>query len=343
MTSTDRLDVLVVGGGQAGLAIGYHLAELGLRFLIVDAGSTVGETWKSRWDSLVLFTPAQFDALPGMPFPAGKDTYPTKDAVASYLRSYAKRFNLPVGLGEAVTALELEDGGYAATVGTDEVLARQVVVATGPFQTPFIPGVTAGADDSLFQIHSSEYRNPDSLPLGPVLVVGGANSGCQIARELAGSRKVELAVGRWGEKVGLSTVTLRSRLGRRLSTRDPVIGIGPRKVAKRYGVRLRPRVETLDGRTVRFEGGSTSEPAAIVWATGFRGDYSWIRVPEAVDGHGAPLHRRGVSAVPGLYFLGLSWQWTRGSALLGWVQDDAAYLARRIAAFSNDTVEGAIA
>jgi putative flavoprotein involved in K+ transport len=176
--------------------------------------------------------------------------------------------------------------------------------------------------------------------------VGGGNSGCQIARELAASHHVDLAIGKkspvvpqrllgrdiwwWGSKLGVSKVTIDSKLGRRLSTRDPIIGQGPRSVA-RAGVTLRKAVRSIAGRTVTFEDGTTSEPEAIVWATGFHGSYGWIDIPGVLDEHGRPRHRRGVTSASGLFFLGLSWQWTRGSALLGWVGDDAAYVAERIA------------
>lgn len=346
--SSDRLDVLIVGAGQAGLALAYNLRAAGLRYLIVDAASSVGETWSSRWDSLTLFTPTQYDSLPGMAFPGPRNTYPTKDEVASYLRSYATRFSLPVRLGEPVSALVRDDGGFLARVARDELRVDQVVAATGPFQVPIVPEISKGADPSLFQIHSTEYRNPEALPDGSVLVVGGGNSGCQIAGELAASRRVELAVGRrvpvvpqrtlgrdiwwWGTKLGIDRVPIESTLGKRLSRRDPVIGTGPRGLSKRFGIRLRPRVDRIRGTTVSFADGTTSVPDSIVWATGFRSDYSWIDVPRALDARGRPIQRRGVSRAPGLHFLGLNWLWTRGSGLLGWVGHDAAYLSRRIVA-----------
>ncbi len=344
-------DVLIVGGGQAGLAMGYHLGRRQIPFSIVDAGPEAGHTWRSRWDSLMLFTPSQYDGLPGTPFPAPVDVYPGKDGVASYLRSYAESLASPIRWGRAVTSLTREDDGFVATMGEERFRTRSAVVATGPFQVPFIPGVARDADPALPQIHSAEYRNPDGLPAGPVLVIGGANSGCQIARELAASRPVELAVGRrqpvvpqrilgrdvwwWGEKLGISRASLDSRLGRRLSRRDPIIGEGPRKLARQAGVRLCPRVDAVDGRTVRFSDGTTAEPSAIVWATGFRSDFSWIDVPGVLDERGQPVHRRGVTEAAGLYFLGLTWQWTRGSALLGWVGQDAAFLADRISSRSR--------
>jgi putative flavoprotein involved in K+ transport len=349
------LDVLVIGGGQAGLAMGHHLARRGLRFEIVDGGPELGNAWRSRWDSLRLFTPAQNDNLPGLPFPAAPDTYPGKDDVAAYLQAYAAQFSLPVRLNRTVTSLTRIDGLYVAKAGDDVLEARQVVVATGPFQVPFVPPVAADLDPSVTQLHSVDYRRPDLVPPGRVLVVGAANSGCQIALELSASHGVELSVGQriptvpqrplgrdvwwWASGLGLDRVTVDSRLGRRLVGRDQVIGAGPRQLARRYGIRIRPRVTTVTGRTVTFAGGEVSEVDAVVWATGFTANYSWIEIAGVKDQKGHIVHQRGVTRSPGLYVLGLSWQHTRGSALLGWVGKDAAFLAERIISHATSPSE----
>jgi putative flavoprotein involved in K+ transport len=340
------VDVLVIGGGQAGLAMGYHLAQSGQSFQIVDAGTEIGETWRSRWDSLLLFTSGRYDNLPGLPFPAAPDTYPGKDDVADYLRAYAAKFKLPVRLDVKVTSLTRGGGGYVAKAGGEELEARQVVVATGPFQVPFIPPIADALDPGTHQIHSAHYRNPKSIPPGKVLVVGAANSGCQIARELSATHRVELSAGQripaipqrplgrdvwsWGTALRLDKVTADSRLGQRLAGRDQVIGPGPRRLARRHGIRIRPRAASAAGRTVIFADGSAADFDVVVWATGFAADHSWIDIREAKDGEGHILQRRGVTPVPGLYMLGLTWQHTRGSALLGWVGSDAAFLARQI-------------
>jgi putative flavoprotein involved in K+ transport len=341
-----RLDVVVVGGSQAGLAMAWHLAQQGRRFVVLEAGPEVGHVWRSRWDSLKLFTPAQYDALPGMPFPAPADTYPTKDPVADYLQAYAAAFDLPVQRNAKVTQLRrLDDESFQVHTADATYEARQVVVATGPFQVPFVPPPAAKLDPSVIQVHSADYRNPQALPEGPVLVVGGGNSGFQIAEELAATRQVDLSIattypmlpqrraGRdlfwWLTRLGLLRVTVNSRLGQRMSRRDFVIGTN-RKRLERARVRFRPRLVDVEGRTVRFADHSLLEDVGVVvWATGYRSDYAWIHIPGVVrEGH--VVHRRGVTEVPGLYFLGLSWQHTRGSALLGFVNDDAAYLAEQI-------------
>ena len=309
--------------------------------MVLEAGPEIGHTWRSRWDSLTLFTPAQYNALPGMPFPGPPDTYPTKDPVAGYLKAYAAAFDLPVRLNARVTALSHTAEGFEIRTSDDVFRARQVVVATGPFQAPFVPPAAQRLDGSVTQLHSAGYRNPRALPPGPVLVVGGGNSGFQIAEELAATRPVDLSIATkapvlpqrlagkdlfwWLTRLGLMRVTAGSRLGRRMSAREFIIGSSRRRL-KAAGVRFRPAVAGADGRTVRFADGTSLDVEVVIWATGYRPDYSWIRIP-GVTRDGQVAHRRGVTDVPGLYFLGLPWQHTRGSALLGFVHEDAAYLA----------------
>ena len=228
------LDVAVIGGGQAGLAMAWHLAREGLRFVVLDAGPEIGHSWRSRWDSLTLFTPTQHDGLPGMPFPGPPDTYPAKDPVADYLEAYAAVFNLPVRLKARVIHLTKSAEGFEIRTQDEIFRAWQVVVATGPFQVPFVPPAAQRLDGSVAQLHSAGYRNPRALPPGPVLVVGGGNSGFQIAEELAATRQVDLSVATkapvlprrlagqdlfwWLTRLRLMRVTTQSGLGRRLSS-----------------------------------------------------------------------------------------------------------------------------
>jgi putative flavoprotein involved in K+ transport len=335
----------VIGGSQAGLAMAWHLAKERLRFVVLEAGRELGDTWRSRWDSLTLFTPTQYDALPGMPFPGPPDTYPGKDVVADYLKAYAARFHLPVRLNARVNHLIKTADGFEIRTHDEVFRARQVVVAAGPFQVPFTPLAAQRLDGSVTQLHSASYRNPHALPAGPVLVVGGGNSGFQIAEELAtAGRQVDLAIGTkmpvlpqrlagkdlfgWLTRLGLLRVGVESRPGRRMSSRDFVIGSSRRRL-RRVGVRLRPGVAHAEDRTARFADGTTLDAGIVIWATGYRHDYSWIDIAGVVRG-GQVIHRRGVTDIPGLYFLGLSWQHTRGSALLGFVHHDAAHLVNHI-------------
>jgi putative flavoprotein involved in K+ transport len=342
-------DVVVIGAGQAGLAMGYFLTRQGLKFVILEASDSIGAAWRDRWESLTLFTPRRYSSLPGWPFPGDPEGYPTRDEVIAYLEQHAETFEFPIELESRVRRLTSEDERFVIEVAGRTLTARQVVVATGPFQTPFVPEVASRLAPEVFHTHSTGYQKPSDLPeLGTVLVTGGGNTGFQIAKELSATHKVILSVGSrqtplpqrllgrdlfwWLTKSGALKTTVESRLGRKLRHRETLIGSSPRELRRRFGVELKPRVVDADGRVVRFEGGSELEVDAVIWATGYRPDYSWIDLP-IFGGEGRLSHRRGVTDVPGLYFLGLTWQHTRGSALIGWVKDDAEFIAEQIASF----------
>jgi putative flavoprotein involved in K+ transport len=344
-------DVVVIGAGQAGLAKGYYLARQGRRFIILERGDSIAPAWHERWDSLTLFTPRGYSSLPELLFPGDPDDYPSRDEVIAYLERYAEEFDLPIELNSPVRRLSREDEGrFVLELGGRTITADQVVVATGPFQTPYVPKLAAELDRDLWQAHSTGYRRPADVPQGAVLVVGGGNTGFQITKELSTTHKVVLSVGSrqkplpqrvagrdlfwWLTKTGLINKTVESRLGRRLKDRDTLIGSSPRELTRSYGVELKPRAIRASGRTVTFEDGGEVEVDAVIWATGYRPDYSWIDLP-IFDPDGRLRHRRGVTDVAGLYFLGLTWQHTRGSALIGWVKDDAQFIAERIAALQE--------
>ena len=343
---SERYEIIVIGGGQAGLAIGYFLARQGRRFTILEAADAPGAAWRSRWDSLTLFTPTRYDSLPGRVFPGDPDSYPGRDQVADYLAGYAAHFELPVQYGSRVRAVRRGDHGYLVDLEDQTFESDQVVVATGPFQVPIVPAIASGLDDRVVQMHSSDYRSPDGIPAGAALVVGGGNTGYQIATELSGSHEVHLSVGsrqtplpqrvlgrdlfRILDATGVMAKTRDSRIGRRARDRDVLVGSRPRTLTRRHGVQLHPRATDASGTEVTFADGTALTVGAVIWATGFGTDHSWIDVP-VFDTEGALAHERGVTAAPGLYFLGLTWQHTRGSALLGWVKDDAEYIAGKIA------------
>jgi len=348
-TMTERREVVVVGGGQAGLAIGYFLARQGRDFTILEAADEPAAAWRERWDSLALFTPARYDALPGLAFPGDPDRHPGRDEVVAYLTDYARHFDLPVEHSSRVRSIGKAGRDYLVELGDRAYQADQVVVATGPFQTPRVPAIADRLAPEVPQLHSSAYRAPESIAEGPVLVVGGGNTGFQIAEELSNSHEVHLSIGSrqtplpqrilgrdlfwYLDRTGLIYKTAASRIGRRAAGRDMLIGSSPRSLRRRNGVRLRGRAVDAAASTVSFSDGTSLDVGTVIWATGFGVDHSWIDLP-VFDENGRLMHRRGVTESPGLYFLGLTWQHTRGSALLGWVEHDAEYIARQIGAFA---------
>jgi putative flavoprotein involved in K+ transport len=343
----ERFDTIIIGAGQAGLAVGHHLASRDLDFVILDGAARLGDNWRRRWDSLRLFTPAAYSGLPGMHFPAPPSHLADKDEVADYLERYAERFDLPVRLDTRVDHLGWNGEHYVLRAGALQFEAHNVVVATGPFQRPRLPEVAKQLSGDIHQLHSSEYRNPFELPEGPVLVAGAGNSGAQIALELARFRKVWLA----GRDTGhlprrllgrdlfdwiwplMTRLTLDTRLGRRIRSKmrggDALIGIPERSLADAGVVRLVKITEARNGLPVAD--GRPLEPRAIVWCTGFAPDYRWIELP-ILDQTGNLRHRRGVAIdAPGLYFVGLRFQHRMSSSLIGGVGADAAFIAEQVA------------
>jgi putative flavoprotein involved in K+ transport len=343
----ERYEVVIVGAGQAGLATGHHLAQQDADFVILDGAPAVGHSWRTRWDTLRLFTPARYSSLPGMPFPAPPSHLPDKDETAEYLARYADRFELPTRMDTRVQALR-QNGDRFMLESKDCVYdAEQVIVAAGPFQRPRIPTFNEALDNRITQLHSSEYVNPFVLPDGPALVVGAGNSGAQIAIELARFRKVWLA----GRNTGhlprrllgrdlfdwiwpiMKRATADTRVGRRMRVSaerggDALIGIPERAVADAGVVRVGRLDEVRAGLPVC--NGEVLEPRIIVWCTGFEPDYRWLDLPALREG-GYPRHRRGVATdVAGLFFVGLRFQHRITSSLIGGVGLDAAFIAEQI-------------
>lgn len=354
MQLTHEVDVLVVGAGQAGLAMGYHLKRAGHRFAIVERATLVGASWRQRYDSLTLFTPRAYSALPGLAVSGDPAGYPTKDEIADYLEQYAQHFDLPVLLDTGIRSLTRVGDGFRARTDAGEIIdARSVVVATGAYQLPAVPSLAQELSVGVAQLTPETYKRPGLTPPGRVVVVGDGATGRQIALELAArdadagigadQREVYLATGRarrvspdrllgrsifwWMDRLGILRASRETLIGRRLMRSDPFPGkrLELRRLQGR-GVHVVGRVIRTHGFQVTFATGETEEVAAVIWASGYRDDSRWLAIPEAKDARGAFIQRRGVSPVPGLYFIGRSWQWTRGSALLAGVGDDARYL-----------------
>jgi putative flavoprotein involved in K+ transport len=349
----ERFDTIVIGGGQAGLAAGYRLKRRGVPFVILDRHERIGDAWRTRWDSLRLFTPAGYDGLPGWRFPAPASSFPTKDEMADYLEAYAARFELDVRNGVMVDRLSKSGDRFVVEAGEGVYEADHVIVATGAHHTPSVPALARKLDPRIVQLHSSEYRSPAQLRDGHVLLVGAGNSGAEIAYELATDHPVWLA----GPDVGQIPVPHGSRRSRlvfpfvvfmfhNVLTKGNPIGrrVGPKKTAngsplirrrrgdlEAAGVERVPRMVGLRDGLPLLEDDRVLEPANVVWCTGFRQDFSWIDLP-VFDGDGLPEHDRGVvAAEPGLYFLGLIFQYSFSSDVLPNRGRDAGYIAKHLA------------
>jgi putative flavoprotein involved in K+ transport len=350
----ERVQTVIIGAGQAGLSVGYHLARQGLPFVILEANERVGDAWRNRWDSLRLFTPARFDGLVGMPFPAPGNDFPTKDEMARYLESYAARFRLPVRTGVRVDALSRRGDRYLVSAGELQLEAEHVVVAMADFQRPRRPAFAAELDPAIVQLHSSEYRNPAQLREGGVLVVGAGNSGAEIAREVARDHPTWLSgrdVGHVPFRVdGLAArllltrlvlrgvfhrlLTLSTPLGRKaqpamISKGGPLIRVKPGDLDA-AGVRRAPRTTGVRDGLPLLDDGRTLDVTSIIWCTGFEPGFAWIQLP-VLGPDGRPVQERGIAAAePGLYFVGLHFLYALSSTMIHGVARDAEYVARAI-------------
>jgi len=347
VSQPQRFPVVVVGAGQAGLAAGHFLKRAGVPFVILEAADRLGQAWRDRWDSLELFTPARYSGLPGMPFPGQPWRYPARDEVVEFLQAYADTFELPIHYRRRVTSLRRTATGYELDTTEGPYLADAVIVATGAFQRPNVPPFAAGLAAEVVQVHSSQYRNPSQLGPGTVLVVGGGNSGLQIADELskASASPAHLSIGSrqtpmprrflgadlfwWLDHLGMMRVPQAKMPKWLAGDGDILVGQSVDGLVRDRGVVTHPRTVGADGQVVTFADGTTLDVANVVWATGYRPDFSWVHAPVFRDGR--PVHVRGVTAEPGLYFLGLEKLHTSGSALLGWVGNDARHVVSHLA------------
>ncbi|MGH3646280.1 MAG: flavin-containing monooxygenase [Micromonosporaceae bacterium] len=349
-SGTEYVETVIIGGGQAGLSAGYHLAQRGRRFVILDAGGRIGDNWRCHWDSLRLYSPARYSGLPGMPFPAPPWSYPTKQQMAEYLAAYAARFELPVRTGVRVEELSRDGDRYLVSYRGHTIEADNVVVASGTFgRTPYLPEFAVELDPGIVQLHSCEYRNPSQLRPGAVLVVGGSHSGSDIAYEVAASHQTVLC----GRDTGQIPFRIDSPIARavfpllwfawtRVLTTSTPMGRKMRPEVREHGgpllrvkradlaaagvERVTARVSGVrDGKPL-LDDGRVLEPTNVIWCTGFRQEFDWIKLP-VTGPDGWPLEERGVVAsAPGLYFSGLSFQHSFSSMLVGGAGRDAEYV-----------------
>jgi len=346
-----RYQVVVIGGGQAGLCVGHYLVEAGVDVLVLEAATRIGESWRRRWDSLRLFTAAEYSGLPGLPFPGDPNAFPSKDQVADYLEDYARRMRVPVRLGTKVDALHRQGDRYVIETSTTRFEADHVVVTTGPYQKPRVPSWAARLDPKVVQIHSSAYKNPAQLPPGDVLVVGAGNTGAEIALEAAAAGHRVLLSGRDVGQVPsvmrfangrlfwfLATriITVGTRIGRKIHSSlraghgGPLVRIRSKEIAAAGIQRVGRVVAVRDGRPLT-EDGRAFDVACVLWCAGFGLDFGWVQLPIfAPDGY--PLHVQGrVESEPGLYFVGLPFQRSLSSSTLVGVGRDGKFVADCIA------------
>lgn len=341
------MDFVIIGGAQAGLSMGYYLKKAGYSFLIIDKEDEIGASWLNRWDSLRLFTPSEFNNLPGLDFPAKKGHYPSKTEVADYFKKYAKTFNFPLQLNTLVTRIAKEKGIFKIETSKGKLESNNVIVATGPFHIPYTPPFYKKINTDIVQIHSNFYKNPEQLQEGPTMVVGAGDSGFQILDEISETKRITYFSGTtdvkvlpqeilgktlwwWFTKTGFLSFSRNSWLGKKISkSRQPIIGTDVKGILKRKNVI--PVGKSLDAEDAKIvtETETLNDVRNIVWATGYRPNFDWIEgLQTTKDGY--PKHKRGISSIKGLYFIGLPWLHTRGSATLGGIKKDAEFLAKAI-------------
>jgi putative flavoprotein involved in K+ transport len=351
--STKKVETIVIGGGQAGLSVGYHLAQRGESFQILDANKRIGDAWRNRWDSLRLFTPARYSSLPGLPFPAKADAFPTKEQMAFYLEAYAKRFNLPVRTEARVEKLAKQRDGFSVTAGGERFEAQNVVVAMGNYQQPRKPEFAKEMDPGIVQIHSGDYRNPSQLQDGGVLVVGVGNSGADIGLEVARTHPTWLSGKETGHIpwpiegfmgrhilvrlmrfVGHHILSVGTPIGRKLRPKllkkqPPLIRVKPKDLVNAGIERVPKVVGVRDGKPLLADD-RTLDVKNIIWCTGYEPGFSWIDLPIFGE-DGRPVHDRGiVDRAPGLYFVGLHYLYSMTSDTITGVGRDAERIARAI-------------
>ncbi|MBM7630971.1 flavin-containing monooxygenase [Geomicrobium sediminis] len=335
-----KFDTIIIGGGQAGLAMGYALSKRKESYIIIDENEDVGTSWRDRYDSLTLFTPRKYNQLFNISLNGNPNTFPTKDEIALYLKDFQQNHELPIILNQKVIKLKRENKEwYRVITQSHSYLAKNVVIATGAFHTPFIPRIH---DSSIEQMmHISEYRNPEQIANNKVLIVGAGNSGIQVAAELTKSHQVYLSKSKmlkrlppeiagkslfwWMEIFGVMKADTNSFVGKILKKNDPLIGEDLKTV--KNAVRIMNRLEKIKDGFAHFHNGDKFTVDTVIWATGYRNDYSWVEVEGVIDQEGIPIHKSGVSNERGIYFIGLSWQRNRGSALLKGISNDAHVIA----------------
>jgi putative flavoprotein involved in K+ transport len=348
-----RIQTVVIGGGQAGLSVGYYLAKRGLPFLILDANERIGDAWRNRWDSLRLFTPARYAGLPGLPFPGRGDAFPTKDDMADYLQSYAKHFQIPVRNGIKVDTLTKDEDRFVVTAGGQRFEAENVVVAMANYQSPRTPAFARDLDKGIIQLTAQDYRNPSQLQDGGVLIVGAGNSGADIGVEVARTHQTWMSGKESGQVpfyidslmarfflvrivrfIGHHILSVSTPIGRKLrpkllSQAAPLVRVKPWDLIN-AGIERVPRVVGVENGRPLLSDNRTLDVKNVIWCTGYDPGFPWIKIP-VFDENGQPVHDRGVvTQVPGMYFVGLHFLYSMSSSTLFGIGRDANRVVRAV-------------
>jgi putative flavoprotein involved in K+ transport len=343
-----RWPVVVIGGGQSGLAAGYFLKQTNTEFIILDENNEVGASWMKRWDSLHLFTPSQYDGLPGMKFPLQRNSFPNKNEMAFYLSDYARKFSLPIQSKIKTTKISRVDGFFVIQTDKETYHADKVVVATGTHPAPKTPHFTDELSTDIFQIHSSDYKNPEMIPEGDVLVVGAGTSGVEIAIEMSEHKKTYISgtpnfhipdnvfkyAGRFYWWFTNHVLTIKTPIGRKAKEKilkggGPLISVSVKDLDK-AGVKRLPRVKGVKDGLPVLQDDTILPVNTVIWCTGFKPDFSWIDL-DILDKNGWPLTNRGISIKQkGLYFVGIPFQYGLASGFVGGVGRDAEFVVRNL-------------
>lgn len=335
---------IIIGGGQAGLAAAYYLSKKNKNYVVLEAAESIGNSWRQRYESLKLFTSARYNNLPGLEFPGNKNHFPHKDEVVSYLKRYVDTFKIPIKVKEQVTSLSNENNLFQIKTENNSYTSENVVVCTGPFQEAFIPSFSMSINSNILQLHSSTYLNTKQLQDGDTLVVGGGNSGVQIVEEMVNEgRNVFFSFSGKMKRMpnnqfmqrlifgsGITSASIHSLIGSRLKKRgEPIMGTNIKKLFKEPNLKLVGRTTGANSNEIICEKTTLSTVRNIIWSTGFKPDFRWMNF-NIFDKNGYPEHQRGITAIKGLYFLGLAWMYSRNSGLLGGVKEDAEYIIGKI-------------
>ncbi len=358
------LDCLIIGGGQSGIAVSYACKKRSISHAVLEAHDAIGDNWRERYDSLRLFTPRCMSTLDNMAMPGDPDGFPAKDEMAAYFEQYTMTYVLPVELSQKVSNIRYDTKGEARFITTtgqgQKWYAKTVVIATGPYQIPFVPSEAQHLNTDMAQFHSSNYHNCNDVHGNAVLIAGCGNSGAQIAVELAESGKnVTIAamhplkfapavlLGKslfwWQNTMGsvILYAPTNSRRGRFLKQYGvPIVGMELKRLLEQGRVIQKPAVTDAQGHEVQFADGSRQQYDTVVWCTGFRGDYPLLRtIAGALDDNGLPVHTEGISPVPGLFYAGQEWQRSRASSLVLGASRDAEFVVGRLAAALSGTTK----